>query len=292
MRLQGASFAIGQKSKLKVVKGVSTGAYGSFKTESLRLDEPLVEDFMAACDYQSFKRFCKRYGLIMLKPLISGVTVKRSNLQGAYRTFDGREAVVSESELAELWTAIERRIKARQDDVRRLQKEQESDPDRFIKHLNAGLKSARLKAARLRARGGADYGLVSHGADLKSAMYLQVILAGAPLVSCGGCGRVFLNLNNRQDRLYCSDSCRERAKVKRRQDNKSKLDYRKEQTRARLNRLWMKDPEAAKAMDEEVRAELREARSLKAVDKIEERYGLEKQTAGRRPASSTGDKLK
>lgn len=290
MSLQGTSFAIGWKSKLKVVKelkfvkGVSVEPFASFEKESLRLDEPLVDDFMAARDYESFKRFCKEYGLIMLRDMISDVTVKRANLKGAYHTFDGRETVIAEAELEALWIAIERRFKALQGDVKKLQQEQASDPDAYIKHLNKGLKSVRLQAI-----GGKSYGLVMHGEDLKAAMYLQIILAGVPLTQCEGCPGVFLR--TRPDRFYCTDVCRERAKVKRRQDNKSKLDYRKEQTRARLNRLWKKDPQTAKAIDADVLAKLREARTKTDVKNIEKEYDLQKQSPGRKPESPAGAKL-
>lgn len=285
MSLQGTSFAIGWKSKLKVVKGVSTGAYATFKKESLYLDDPLVNDFMAVRGYESFKRFCKRYSLIMLRDMISDVTVKRANLKGAYHTFDGREAVIAEAELQALWTAIEHRVKALQDDVKKLQQEQESEPAEFIKHISKGLKPVRVKAIGEKEIGEKEYKVYLHGEDIKAAMYLQIILARGPLAQCEGCANVFLR--TRPDRKYCSKECQATA-------HKRQLDEtlkRKNQVRARFYRLKDKDPERAAKIESDVLAKLREARTKKRIAEIEKRYGLEKQSPGRKPKSPAGAKL-
>jgi len=260
MTLQGISLAIGWKSELKVVKDVSIGgALATFRKESLRLDEPLVDDFMAARDYESFKRFCEAYGLIMLRPLIIGVTVKRAYLKGAYHTFDGREAVVSEAELEAVWTAIKRRVKALQGEVQKLQQEQENDPGAFVKHLNKG-----LKPVRVRAIGGDAYSVVLHCEDIKAAMYLQIILAGVPLVPCKGCPGIFLR--TRPDRKYCSKSCQ--ATAHKRQSGE--VLRRKNQVRARFYRLFSKDSERerAKIIESDVLADLVKARTKKDVAAI------------------------
>lgn len=286
MSLQGTSFAIGWKSKLKVVKelkfvkGVSVEPFASFEKESLRLDEPLVDDFMAARDYESFKRFCKEYGLIMLRDMISDVTVKRANLKGAYHTFDGRETVVSEAQLQALWTAIERRVRRLQADVNKLQQEQASEPAEFIKHLNKGLKPVRVKAI-----GEKEYSVNLHGAYLKAAMYLQIILAGVPLAQCEGCANVFLRTN--PYRKYCSKEC-QASTHKQRSDQTLR---RKNQVRARFYRLRDQDPERAAEIESDVLADLVEARTKKHIAEIEKQYGLEKQSPGRKPKSPAGAKL-
>ncbi|GEM_PF-3367687 len=286
MQYAGVRIAIGWKSKLKVVKGVSIRTWSAtFNKESLSLDEPLVDDFMAARDYESFKRFCKEYGLIMLRDMISDVTVKRANLKGASHTFDGREAVVAEAELEALWIAIERRINALQDDVRTLQQEQKRDSAAFMKHLSQGLKSVSVEVLKLN-RKEKKFTIVLHGKSLKSALYLQIILAGKPLAQCEGCANVFLR--TRPDRRYCSTECQ--ASSHKRQ--LSGVLQRRAQVRARFYRLRDKNPERAEKIKDDVLADLREARTKKDFENIEKEYGLQRQSLGRRPASSTGDKLK
>ena len=282
MDLKRSSFAIGWKSELKVVKDDRVRTYSNeVKRESLRLDEPLIDDFMATRDHESFKRFCIKYGFAMLVPLIRNVKVPRGHLKDAYSMFDGRTTAISENELAELWTAIEDKVKALQDDVKKLQQEQERDSGAFLKLLNKG-----LKPVHVRAIGGDEYNLVIHGKDLKAAMYLQIILAGVPLAKCEGCPNVFLR--TRPDRKYCSSSCQRSAHKR----QPGELIRRKNQVRARFYRLCDKDSEQAKKIEAGVLGDLNNARTLKAVTAIEKHYHLEKQRPGRKPTSLPDAKVK
>jgi hypothetical protein len=278
--LKGTKYAVGWKSRLKVVKGLSNQTLATFNKESLREDDPLIDDFMAARDYESFKRFCKSYGLIMLRPWIEGVTVNRAGVPGATWSFNGRETIVSEAELRELWTAIQGKIKVLQYDVKKLQQEQESEPAEFVKHLNKGLKPVRVKA--IKTSGGDGYDLVPHGEDLKAAMYLQIILAGVPLTQCEGCPGVFLR--TRPDRKYCSASCQASAHKR----EPGEVIRRKNQTRARFYRLRDKDPERAAEIKSDVLADLKEVRTMKAVSAIEKRYHLEPRKCGPKKGGGKG----
>jgi hypothetical protein len=276
MDLKGIKVAIGWKSPLRVVKGLSLHGLQTVNKESLGQDEPLLDDFMAARDYKSFECFCKKYGLIMLQDLISGVTVNRTGVKGATITFDGRESVVSRAELAELWTAVHGRVKVLQRDIVELQHEQENDDKAFTKHLNKGMARVRVKAYR--DSGGNGYSLVLRGPDIKQALYLSITLAGVPLAQCEGCPGVFLQ--TRPDKKYCSSECQKNAHKR----NSGEVTRRKNQARARFYRLRDKDPEAARVIESDVLASLREAHTPTAVRKIEKKYGLERQSPGRKAA--------
>lgn len=250
----------------------------SYGPQARRLEDDvlLFDQVQKIGDFSMFKKFCEKFGLLMLWPETLTYLEQSGDRHLAEKTnflslaHQGKILGIDEmpeKSLIGLWDSCEANIIRLQQDLRNLASLRSQTgprttclgrlPPRYPGFLAEGLNGAKIKVES----NGSDLVLSIHAETLRQVCYLELASkAEFPVVECPTCGNLFMK--RRRDKRYCSSTCRPRRET----------DLRKEKKRGynRLNYLATR-PEyrvQAQAIEERVHRDLRTAQSKSDVDAV------------------------
>lgn len=230
--------------------------------EMIPTKEPLLQAIQKMVDFKTFRRFCKKYGLLVFGTWLSDALLSDSDKETEKEGVVFWAYQVREDFLRDLWEEWKPRIEALQEDIKNLAKYQDTNPKRYAGILDKGFQEIKGRSSYKKDRPG--IALLITPRNLQAAISLQVGLDGVAICDKPGCGIVFAT--NRTDKSYCNPN----------HHPTTATDLRKAKARARrkLYYKWETDPKRAKAIDADVKRELKKADTEEAVKAVEEKFKL------------------
>jgi hypothetical protein len=252
--------------------------------------ELICERVLGLTDYPSFRRFCLRYGLIMLHKFVEAYLKgsRPENLRepGFFEDgppllgLPGGSAVMAvtsipESNLMEIWEGFgPGHLDWYREHINETLKGKYASPlmqgaDMHGVDLQMSLLNSKVKVIQ-NPNVPEEFTMYIHAEGLFEACDFELSeYSGSPVDVCArpGCGHIFIK--RRSDRVYCSPACRPRKES----------DLRREKKRVynRLNYLWRSQLELAKKVDDKTREKLGEAGTVDEVKAVVD--WLEKQVS-------------
>lgn len=260
---------LGWKSPIKVVpEDIEIADGGTRQQITIDPSEPLTNDFLAVDSYGSFKSFIETYGLILFEPYLTVPT-----------TLFWTE--IPEDVARFTWDHLKKRIRKWQKQTIELMiAKPEGEPEyrKLVKRGQARMaKKKTVQGFEAEGDDSSQYYFML-ASDMEDAVFMQVLLTDRPIELCGRgeCRRPFIQHN--KGRVYCSPGC----KLKDHMDQETASL--KNVLRGRVNRNKKLSPNG-KA---EIRGAITDARTVKALEKVEKDFGLAAKNIGRR--SSKGER--
>jgi len=256
---------LGWMSPVKVVPDdVEIADGGTRQKTTIDPSEPLTNDFLAIDSYGSFKSFIETYGLIPFEPyLVKPTTLYWTEVHDDVARFT--------------WNHLKKRIcKWQKQTVELMIAKRDKSPE-FQGLVERGqLRMAKKSYDQDFEAAGDDssqyYFILA--SDIEDALFMQVISTEQPIELCAreDCQRPFIQHN--RGRVYCSRGC----KLKDHMDQETAAM--KNVLRGRVNRNMKLNPKRRA----EIREAITNARTVKALEKVEKDFGLAAKDAGRQPS--------
>lgn len=277
MKFDRQTIDLGWKTPLRVTKTgpklkISDSPRGR-TMDPITSDEPMLQAIQKVKDVRTFRRFCEKYGLLVFGNWMSDIALTKSE-----RKLEDEIGHVfwyphvREDYLPVLWNLLRPQIEALQEDIRNLEKYEDSNPKKYGDIIDKGVQAIRVRSGSPKDLSGIT--LILHASNLQAAVSLQVALADLVICEKPGCGVVFAK--TRSDNRYCSPAHRPTKDS----------DLRKAKARVRRKLYYMWDTDQARYMKihEEVKRELAEAEDEDQAMAVETKFKLAKRPAKKREA--------
>ena len=273
--------ALGFAAPGKIQRSGSPFGYENLTIKVLPYDAPLFNQFMSIRDYDDFKRFYERYGLVGFERPLKAAARHSDALK--WLEIDRYASPgIADAHLRICWQQLEAYILRAQKAVQLVLGLRDKDPVGFCQSIEKNLQNVKWRFIHTED----GYLLFSHATDYKAACFLQAALAAErdEIGICLRCGRRFIKTKKR---VYCGDLCKEQAKDYRRKNDP--VEKKKRSLKERLARRDLDSIEKEKVLAAIKRVkrpkddgETQEA--LGRLGEIEERW-LTRLTPGRQPSS-------
>lgn len=279
MKVESVTVNRGGITPLHITKaGAPIKWEAAFRSKNVPESDRLWEQVQKVVDLPSFKRFCLRYGLLMLWPQVRDFieATQPANLSRAKEfkrlaaNRDSRIAVTSipEEAFAKLWEFCRADFLKLQKEIRDLEKRRRINPDYFPEKLLPGLDNAtlgyKLDTTKPPSRT-APFGIVLFLDSLWTACLWELSNSAKAFKVCErpGCGRVFEQRQQQREsaRKYC-DGCRPRKDSLERAAKKKVYN--------RLYYLCTKEEykPLARSIDKEVMEKLGKAKTVEQIEEV------------------------